>query len=143
MKLQDSKPRLALRALTGLTFIATGALKLLVLGPAAVTEFFAAAHIPLPAANAIFVPAIELACGLGLLLGAFVAPLARLTRLFAFVLAGDMAVAILTVGIGAATGHPVIVRGQPVANEPWRLPLEASLLLLMAFLTWRPRPRES
>lgn len=139
MAQMESKPRAALRSLVGLLFVLTGSLKLLVFGPAKVAEFFAAAKIPLPELNAVFVPSIEVVCGLGLLLGAFVGVFAKLTRVFALVLAGDMAVAIVTVGIGAATGHPVIVNGKAFADEPWRLPLEAGLLLVLLFFLWRPR----
>jgi len=54
-----------------------------------VTEFFASLGIPFPAANATFIASLELAGGLFLLAGLG-------TRLFAFLLACTMVVAILT-----------------------------------------------
>lgn len=58
---------------------------------AKVTHFFTDLGIPLPAFNAIFVSSLELAGGVFLMIGLG-------SRVWAFLLAGDMAVAYLTAG---------------------------------------------
>jgi uncharacterized membrane protein YphA (DoxX/SURF4 family) len=51
-------------------------------------------------------------------------------RVAAALLALDMAGAIVTVGIPGLLGRPVRVGELSIGAEPWRLPLEASLLLV-------------
>lgn len=68
-------------------FIAHGYMKLFVMGHDGVTRFFTSLGIPLPGVNAWFVSLLEFGGGFALALGLFTQPLA-------FLLAGDMAVAI-------------------------------------------------
>ena len=83
-------PMTAVRILIGIFFCVSGGTKLFV--PAKFTtmeQTLAQSHIPFPHANAIFVSAVEFACGAGLAAG-------LLTPLCAAALVVDMIVAILT-----------------------------------------------
>ena len=77
------------RIALGLVFVMHGWQKLFVFGHAGVTGFMTSLGIPFPAVSAVLVTAVELAGGLALLAGAF-------TRVAAFLIAGNMAVAIVT-----------------------------------------------
>lgn len=80
---------LLLRVALGTVFVMHGGQKLFVFGFEGVTGFMSSLGIPFPAASAVLVTAVELVGGLMLLAGAY-------TRAAAFLIAGNMAVAILT-----------------------------------------------
>jgi hypothetical protein len=51
-----------------------------------------------------------------------------------------MLTALVTVGLPAALGNPIRVGSTVIAGEPWRLALEAALLVLTGVIvltTWR------
>src|SRR5687767_4386244 len=97
----DSPVRLALRVMAGIAFITLGQMKFfdsILLGTQAVTlppgpEGFAvylgAIGVPFPLLNAYLVCLVEMICGVGLMLSAFLPAPALLTRLSALPLAGD------------------------------------------------------
>jgi putative oxidoreductase len=83
-------PVTAARILIGIFFCISGGTKLFVPAQFGVLQqTLVESHIPFPHANALFVAAVEFACGAGLALG-------LLTPLCAAMLAGDMLVAIAT-----------------------------------------------
>jgi putative oxidoreductase len=144
--------RLQLRGVTGIIFIVFGLMKafdttLPVLvgapglhvssGPEGFAQLLAGIGVPFPLLNAWVVIAVELLCGLGLILGAWLPATKLVTRLSALPLFIDMLVA-LAVGIRQVQGNPVILDGLPIMNQFWRLPMELGLLLGMAYLLWKP-----
>lgn len=149
----DSTVRLVLRAAAGIAFVTLGQMKFfdsILLGTTAVTlppgpegfaQYLAAIGVPFPLLNAYMVCLVEMICGVGLLLSAFLPMPALLTRLSAFPLFIDMVVATATVGVRNALGHPVMLEGVAVTNQAWRLPLEAALLLITLMLLIRPLAR--
>lgn len=80
---------LLVRVALGFVFVMHGGQKLFVFGHAGVTGFMTSLGIPFPDVSAVLVTAVELGGGLALLAGAF-------TRVAAFLIAGNMAVATLT-----------------------------------------------
>lgn len=84
---------LLLRIALGVVFVMHGWQKLAVIGHAGVTGFMTQLGIPFPALSAYMVTGVEFVGGLALLLGAF-------TRAAAFLIVGNMAVAILTAHLG-------------------------------------------
>jgi uncharacterized membrane protein YphA (DoxX/SURF4 family) len=146
----DSTVRLALRAIAGIVFVTLGQMKFfdsILLGTSAVTlpqgpegfaQYLAAIGVPFPLLNAYMVCLVEMICGVGLLLSAFLPMPSILTRLAALPLFLDMVVATATVGLRNLLGHPVMMDGVAVTNQAWRLPLEAGLLLITLLLLWRP-----
>ena len=151
----DTPVRLVLRALAGLAFVTLGQMKFfdsillgtqavsLPPGPEGFALYLSAIGVPFPLLNAYLVCLVEMICGVGLLLSAFLPAPALLTRLCALPLVGDMTVATLTVGLRNALGDPVLLEGIPVTQQFWRLPLEVSLLLITVLMLWRPLPRAS
>jgi uncharacterized membrane protein YphA (DoxX/SURF4 family) len=154
-QLPETPGRLQLRGVTSILFMTFGMMKafdttlpLLVGAPGlrvdTGAEGFAALlaglGVPFPMLGAWTVIAVELLCGLGLILGAWLPATRLITRLSALPLLVDMGVA-LSVGIRQVRGNPVILEGLPVMNQFWRLPLEVGLLLGMAYLLWRPVAR--
>ncbi len=151
----DTPVRLVLRTLAGIVFVTLGQMKFfdsillgtqavsLPSGPEGFALYLGAIGVPFPLLNAYLVCLLEMICGVGLLLSAFLPAPALLTRLCALPLAGDMTVATLTVGLRNALGDPVLLEGIPVTQQFWRLPLEVSLLLITVLLLWRPLPRAS
>jgi uncharacterized membrane protein YphA (DoxX/SURF4 family) len=149
----DSPLRLTLRAAAALVFVTLGQMKLfdsILLGTDAVTlppgpggfaQYLAAIGVPLPLLTAYLVCLVEMLCGAGLVLSAFLPWPSLLTRLAALPLFIDMGVATLTVGLRNLMGHPVMLGGVAVTHQAWRLPLELSLLLLTLLLLWRPLAR--
>lgn len=148
----ETQGRFQLRGVTGVIFILFGMMKLfdttlpILVGapglhvPTGVEGFaqlLAGLGVPFPLFNAWFVIAVEVLCGLGLILGARLPATRLLTRLCALPLAVDMVVA-LSVGVRQVTGNPVVLQGLPVMNQFWRLPLEVSLLVGMVYLLCRP-----
>lgn len=134
-----------LRLAVGLFFVGAGLTKLvaslgpgMAAGPAGFAEYLAAAGVPFPELNAWLVCFVEIGAGLGVALGAMIPAVRRGTRLFALALAGDMAVAMATVGVRTVLGDPIRLGGVALTNEPYRLPLELGLFLAMAYLLWRP-----
>ena len=128
--------RTALRAFAGFVFLYLGALKIsaktfehsvlgtrgldLAPGPGGFAQYLAAAGIPLPEVSAYLCVTVELLCGLGIILGAFL-PLAQLvTRLFAVALAVDMLTALAVTGVRNIIGHPVL-RPAPFISEKLRI----------------------
>ncbi len=109
---------LLLRLGIGLTFFFAGLGKVLG-GTAGVAQFFGNIGVPLPGVMAPFVSYLELIGGLALVLGVF-------TRVFSLLLAGDMLVALLLVGIPAFLGAESIPQG-------WS-ELRTELLLLLGSL---------
>ncbi len=148
----ESTHRLQLRGVVGTLFLVFGLMKafsvtLPVLvgapelavasGPEGFARFLGALGVPFPLLNAWMVIAVEVACGLGLMLGAFLPATSLLTRLSALPLAVDIAVA-LSVGVRQVQGDPVVLDGMAVMNQAWRLPLEVGLLVGTLYLLWRP-----
>ena len=80
---------LFIRAALGIVFVMHGGQKLFQFGHEGVTGAMAGLGLPLPALSAAAIIAVELGGGIALLAGAF-------TRVFAFLLAGAMAVATVT-----------------------------------------------
>ncbi|WP_232293755.1 DoxX family protein [Stigmatella aurantiaca] len=149
----DTPVRMALRATAGIVFITLGQMKFfdsillgttaisLPTGPEGFAQYLAAIGVPFPLLNAYMVCLVEMICGLGLVLSAFLPAPALFTRLAALPLFGDMVVATFTVGLRNAMGQPVLMGGIPVTQQAWRLPLEVFLLLTTLLLLWRPLPR--
>lgn len=149
----DSPLRLTLRAAAALVFVTLGQMKFfdsILLGTDAVTlpqgpggfaQYLAAIGVPFPLLTAYLVCLVEMLCGAGLVLSAFLPWPALLTRLVALPLFIDMGVATITVGLRNLMGHPVMLDGVAVTHQAWRLPLELSLLLLTLLLLWRPLAR--
>ncbi|MHB2016221.1 MAG: DoxX family protein [Candidatus Xenobia bacterium] len=135
--------RKALCVLFGVLFLGAALAKMAVFGIGHFAEFLTAAGIPFAMANAIVVVAVETGCGACLLLSPWVPGAAKLSRWAALPLAGDMVVAIATVGIRAQMGHPVTVGGHVVAGEPWRLALEVVCLVATLFIAATAEPRTS
>ena len=148
----ESTHRLQLRGVLGSLFLVFGLMKafsatLPVLvgapelavasGPEGFARFLGALGIPFPLLNAWMVIAVEVACGLGLMLGAWLPATSLLTRLSALPLAVDIGIA-LSVGIRQMQGTPVVLDGVAVMNQAWRLPLEVGLLVGTLYLLWRP-----
>jgi uncharacterized membrane protein YphA (DoxX/SURF4 family) len=148
----ESTHRLQLRGVLGTLFLVFGLMKafsatLPVLvgapelavasGPEGFARFLDTLGVPFPLLNAWMVIAVEVACGLGLMLGAWLPATSLLTRLSALPLAVDMAIA-LSVGIRQIQGNPVVMDGVAVMNQAWRLPLEVGLLVGTLYLLWRP-----
>jgi uncharacterized membrane protein YphA (DoxX/SURF4 family) len=146
--------RTAMRLAAGVVFLFLGSMKIsvktfehlvlgtqgldLASGPSGFGQFLAAAGVPLPELSAHLVVGVELLCGLGLILGAFV-PLAQLlTRLFAVALSVDMTMAILLAGVRNLLGDPVLLQGVPAMYQVWRFPLEVTLLGCMLYFFVRP-----
>jgi uncharacterized membrane protein YphA (DoxX/SURF4 family) len=137
----------ALRLSVGLLFVGTGVFKLvaplspeLPAGPAGFAQFLEAAGIPFALANAYLVCIVEIAAGLGLALSSMLRPLLGPSLFMAAALALSMLTALVTVGLPAALGNPIRVGSTVIAGEPWRLALEAALLVLtgvMVLTTWR------
>jgi uncharacterized membrane protein YphA (DoxX/SURF4 family) len=149
----DSGIRLALRIAAGLVFITFGQMKffdsillgtdavLLPPGPEGFARYLSAVGIPFPLLSAYLVCLVEMICGLGLLLIAFLPAPALFTRLAALPLAMDMTAATLTVGLRNVLGNPVRLEGISVTAQAWRLPLELALLLVTLLFLWRPLSR--
>ncbi len=89
--------------------------------------YLAAIGVPFPLFNAYLVCLVEMTCGVGLLLSAFLPAPAVLTRLTALLLFIAMTVALITVGLANAFGAPVTVNGNVVTQQAWRFPVEVSL----------------
>ncbi|MFP2932358.1 DoxX family protein [Pyxidicoccus sp. 3LG] len=151
----DTPLRLSLRAASALVFFVLGYLKFfeaMPLGTDAVTVpvgvegfgmYLAAIGVPFPLLNAYLVCLVEMLCGAGLLLSAFLPAPARLTRLNALPLFIDMTVAFITVGLANALGDPVTMNGIAVTEQAWRLPTEVALWLVTLLLLWKPIPRST
>jgi uncharacterized membrane protein YphA (DoxX/SURF4 family) len=149
----DSTVRLLLRVAAGVVFITLGQMKFfdsILLGTDAVTlpqgpegfaQYLAAIGVPFPLLNAYMVCLLEMICGVGLVLSAFLPMPAITTRLAALPLVGDMVVALVTVGVPNLLGHPVMLEGVAVTHQAWRLPLELSLLLITLMLLIKPLAR--
>ncbi len=152
-KSADTPVRLSLRAMACVVFFALGYIKFfhgMPLGTAAISlppgvdgfgVYLAAIGVPFPLFNAYLVCLVEMTCGVGLLLSAFLPAPALLTRLTALPLFIAMTVAILTVGLANALGAPVTVKGIAVTQQSWRFPVEVGLWLIALLLLWRPVPR--
>jgi putative oxidoreductase len=149
----DSTIRLLLRTLAGIAFVTLGQMKFfdsillgtdavsLPQGPEGFAQYLAAIGIPFPLLNAYMVCFVEMLCGVGLLLSAFMPRPALATRLTAFPLFMDMVVALVTVGVPNLLGHPVMLDGVAVTNQAWRFPLEGALLAITLMLLVRPMAR--
>lgn len=149
----DSTLRLVLRAAAMIAFVTLGQMKFfdsILLGTDAVTlpqgpegfaQYLAAIGVPFPLFNAYMVCLLEMVCGVGLLMTAFLPKASILTRLAALPLFFDMVVATLTVGLRNLMGHPVMLDGVAVTNQVWRLPLEVSLLAITLMLLVKPLAR--
>lgn len=123
------------RKTAGTLFVAAGLFKLL----AARGEFahmLAWAHVPLPQVVSFAVPLLEVGGGAALCTN-------RKTRIFAALLAGDMAAAIFLVGVPGRRGHAFTAQGHTVGAEVWRLPLEIVLLVICLWLAWKQKDAAS
>lgn len=117
-----------LRRAIGVLFLLTGTLKLLAIpGFAAV---LAQTGTPLPRAFAVAIPLLEIGGGAALLTNKFARPVAAL-------LAINMVFAIALVGIPGARGARFRAGEYTIGGEPWRMPLEAGLLLGLLFIALR------
>lgn len=122
--------RIARRS-AAIIFIFAGSFKLLlfavqVLAPGRVPSFTALLQVlgvPFPLFFALMVPLLEISGGINLWRDSH-------TRIWAALLAGDMSVAIATVGVPALLGRAPKINGVAFGTEAWRLPLEAALLLI-------------
>lgn len=149
----DSTLRLILRAAAMIAFVTLGQMKFfdsILLGTNAVTlpdgpegfaQYLAAIGVPFPLLNAYMVCILEMVCGVGLLMTAFMPKASILTRLAALPLFFDMVVATITVGLRNLMGNPVMLDGVAVTNQVWRLPLELSLLAITLMLLVKPLAR--
>lgn len=147
---KETAVRLGLRTAAALVFFTLGYIKffhsihlgtdavVLPNGPEGFAQYLAAIGVPFPLFNAYMVCWVEMICGAGLVLSAFLPAPALLTRLAALPLVGDMTVALATVGIPNLLGHPVLLQGVAVTTQPWRLPLEFAVFLIALWLLWRP-----
>lgn len=132
----------SVRFLTGLIFVFAGVGKALlpVLIPAlgldapSFPEVLREIGIPFPVLSAALVCALEIVGGLSLTNG-------KWAKLFIPLLAMDMLGAILSVGLPASLGTPIIVEGIAIGSESWRLPLEGGLLAALIWTWWREVPR--
>lgn len=122
---------LILRVSMGCLFLMHGGLKLFVFGPAGTEKFFAS--LGLPPWFGLFIMALELIGGIALILGV-------LTRVFAILLAGDLAGAIALVHIhkgffftnpGGGWEYPAF----------WAIALIALALLGPGAVAWRGQSR--
>ena len=86
--------------------------------------------VPFPLFFALAVPLLEVVGGVALWRR-------RAVRIFAFLLAGDMMVAIITVGWPARLGRAPRLNGESFGGEAWRLPLEIGLLIACVVLALR------
>ena len=153
LKSADTSLRLSLRVMASLVFFTLGYIKFfngMPLGTDAVSlppgvdgfgVYLAAVGVPFPLFNAYLVCLVEMACGMGLVLSAFLPGPALLTRLTALPLCIAMTVALITVGLANALGTPVTVNGIAVTQQAWRFPVEVGLWLITLLLLWRPLPR--
>lgn len=152
-KSSETALRLALRIVAGAVFITLGQMKFfdsILLGTDAVTlptgpegfaQYLGAIGVPFPLLSAYMVCIVEMICGVGLVLSAFLPAPAILTRLTALPLFMDMTVAILTVGVPNLMGDPVRLEGIAVTHQVWRFPLEFGLWLAALVLLVRPLPK--
>jgi putative oxidoreductase len=150
LKPADSSLRMMLRLVAGFFFFTFGYVKFfdtialgttavsLPAGPVGFALYLEAVGVPFPLLNAYMVCLVEMVCGVGLVLSPFLPASALLTRLCALPLAGDMIVALLTVGVPNLLGRPVMLNGIPVTDQFWRMPLEFMLLVISVLLLWRP-----
>ena len=109
-------------------------------GPEGFARLLTGLGVPFALFSAWMVILVEVLCGAGLILSAWMPATALLTRLCALPLAVNMLVA-LSVGVRQVQGTPVVLDGLPVMNQAWRLPLELGLLAAMVYLLWRPVAR--
>jgi uncharacterized membrane protein YphA (DoxX/SURF4 family) len=126
------------RIVVGVVFLVAGSGKLMLpliarLRPGTPTfaEVLLAIHVPLPVATGLAVCALEIAGALALLFG-------RRVRLASLLLAADMIGALVSLSVPATFfGRPVTVGAFTLGNEIWRVPLEATLLVVLAWLAAR------
>jgi uncharacterized membrane protein YphA (DoxX/SURF4 family) len=144
-----------LRVFAGLVFIFLGQVKffdsihlgtggiILPRGPEGFALYLSAIGVPFPVFNAYLVCLVEIVCGALLLISPFLQQFYswHLTRMAALPLMVDMIVATFTVGVPNALGHPVRIHDIAVTAQPWRLPLEVSLLVITLYLLVKPLPR--
>ncbi len=144
-----------LRVLAGMVFIFLGQAKffnsihlgtdaiVLPRGPEGFALYLSAIGVPFPLFNAYMVCLVEMICGALLVISPFLSqPYSmHLTRMTAFPLMVDMIVATFTVGVPNLLGHPVRMQDIAVTAQPWRLPLEMSMLLITLYLLLKPLPR--
>ncbi|WP_158502179.1 DoxX family protein [Vitiosangium sp. GDMCC 1.1324] len=155
-RVPETAGRYQLRGVTGVIFMMFGLMKAfhftlpilvgapglhVATGAEGFARLLAALGSPFPLLNAWMVILMEVACGLGLILGAWTPATRLITRLCALPMAVDMMGA-LSVGVRQVRGMPVVLDGFPIMDQFWRLPLEVSLLLGMVFLLWRPAARQ-
>ena len=148
----ETRVRHQLRWLLGLIFLVFGLMKafdttlpLLVGAPGlrvntgveGFSRLLAGLGVPFPLLNAWLVILLETIGGPLLVLAVFLPATRLLTRLVTLPLSIQMCVSLL-VGLRQVLGHPVILDGFAIMNQPWRLPLELSLLVGVLFLLWRP-----
>lgn len=119
---------------SGLLFLAAGVFKMLLLARSGSTPggafagFLEQLGVPFPTFFAVAVPALEIVGGASLVAN-------RKPRLWAGLLACDMAAAILLVG---APGKKIQLGEHSIGGEAWRLPLEVILLIAMLWLLASP-----
>lgn len=154
VQMNESPERLAMRIIAGAVFITLGQMKFfdsILLGTDAVSipngpegfaQYLDAVGVPFPLLNAYMVCLVEMLCGFGLMVSAFLprGHAALATRMMALPLMGDIFVATVAVGVRNAIGDPVRMNGIAVTAQSWRLPLEASLLVITLFFLVKPLP---
>lgn len=134
----------SLAMLAGVLFIMAGAFKALAASPGeslltgrrAFAQMLDQLDVPLPFVAATAIPVLEIIGGIGLIRG-------RGARLWAALLALDMIGAIFLVGLPGRSGEVLSIGDTKIGGEPWRLPLEIALLLLMVWLVVFPIKRKS
>ncbi|HEX8835192.1 MAG TPA: DoxX family protein [Abditibacteriaceae bacterium] len=127
---------------SGAIFVAAGLFKLAlsrsgesVWGERAFAQMLRDLNVPLPVFTAFAICTLEVVGGAALLKN-------KLVRPFAALLACDMIGAIGLVGIPGKFGHDRQEGPYRVGSEPWRLPLEVGLLLMMIWLATRTDTEE-
>ena len=114
------------RIFAGTVFVLAGFFKLLA-GRAEFAQMLDTMNVPLPQVVSFAVPLLEIGVGAALCAN-------RQTRIFAALLACDMAAAIFLVGVPGKRGRVYAAQGHTIGAEPWRLPLEIILLVICVWL---------
>lgn len=130
-----------MRVAVGLVFLAIGIAKFvrplapgLPIGIEGFELLLVEVGVPFAGLQAWAITLLEIGGGLALVLNLF-------TPIAATLLAAEMAVAFVTVGLPAILGQPVLVQGIVIGAEAWRQPLELGLLVAAGFIAWNTKER--
>lgn len=125
------------RVFTGALFLLTGAFKLFALGPRSFASALQTLGVPFSQVFGVFVPLLEIIGGLVLVMARPKRGHAVAVAASSALLAVDMLVAILLVGLPGRMGRAWSVGSVRVGQEPWRLPLEIGMLGACVYLFLR------